>query len=225
MPFSRCLVKLYTLIAVIWRTFLKQFNRDALALCGLVMFSASLQRTTMIYELFLWTDGEWKLAAHQMLFHAIAPAIALWLQLVRDIVSRSERWTWQGCFTMVLWCTPYYHDFGGTHSERSPGLHSGCLHAVFYWKASQWLSLHMLHCVVSGYSHTSHCGIPRYIVQTCWCAYGGPSDDPCYIRAVCFFVINTKPPRSERLSLTSDGWHGGCHPRVFLWRSQSSSVF
>ena len=29
-------------------------------------------------------------------------------------------------------------------------------------------------------------------------------------------VMNTTPPRSERLSLTSNGWHGGCHPRVFL---------
>ena len=111
--------------------FWSKFIRDVFAWCGHVMFSASLQRTTMIYELFLWTDGEWKLAAHQMLFHAIAPAIALLLQLVRDVVSRSERWTWQGWFTMLLWWTPNHHDFGGTHSKRSPGLHFGCLHAVF----------------------------------------------------------------------------------------------
>ena len=136
------------------------------------------------------------LAARQMLFHAMAPAIALLLQLVRDVVGRSERWTWQGWFTMLLWWTPYHHDFGGTHSKRSPGLHSGCLHAVFIERR---LSDYLYNCctVWSRDTHTSHCHIWRYFVQKCWCAYGTCS--------VLLYVIR------------SHGWsllHSYC---MFLW--------
>ena len=96
----------------------------------------------------------------------------------------------------------------------------------FYWKASQRLSLQMLHCVVSGYTHLalSHLKVfcPEVLVRI-WNLFSVLVCDkvPVMILAtfvLCVFVMNTIPPRSERLSLTSVGWHGGCHPRVFLWR-------
>ena len=70
-----------------------------------------------------------------------------------DVVSRSGRWTLQGWFTMVLWWTPYLYDFRGSHSPRSLGWHSDCFRCACFLKASQRLSLQMLHCVVQGYTH------------------------------------------------------------------------
>ena len=79
-------------------------------------------------------------------------------------------------------------------------------------------------CIVwSRDTHTSHCHIRRYIVQKVlvriwWFQWWS------LLRSCCmFFVMNTIPPTSERLSLTGDGWHGGSHPRVFLWRSVKNS--
>ena len=59
------------------------------------------------------------IAALQMSFFVTVPAIVLWLKFWRDVVSRSERWTFQGCFTMILWWTPYLYDVRGAHSPRS----------------------------------------------------------------------------------------------------------
>ena len=91
-----------------------------------------------------------------MSFFVTVPAIVLWLIFWRDVVTRSERWTLQGCFTMILWWTPYLYDVRGAHSPRSLGLHSGIFRCAcfffFFSKPSQRLSLQMLHCVVSGYT-------------------------------------------------------------------------
>ena len=58
MPFSRCLVKLYTLIAVIWRTFLKQIHSR----CTCIVWSRDVQRITSAYHHDLWVvpmNGWW----------------------------------------------------------------------------------------------------------------------------------------------------------------------
>ena len=163
---------------LIWRKFI----RDVFALCGLVMFSVPRGSVRGSHERMVTEI----MAALQMSLCVTAPAIVLLLHLERDVVSRPGRWTLQGWFTMVLWWTPYLYDFRGSHSPMSLGWHSDCFRCACFFKASQRLSLQLLHCVVSGYTHTSHCHIWRYIVQTCWCAHGGPSDDPCYVHAVCF---------------------------------------
>ena len=94
------------------------------------------------------------MAALQMSFFVTVPAIVLLLNFWSDDVSRSERWTLQGCFTVVLWCEHHvsmiFED--RTRQEVSVDILT-VFDAPFFSKPSERLSLHMLHCVVTRYTH------------------------------------------------------------------------
>ena len=184
--FSRCLVKLYTLIAVIWRTFLKQIHSR----CTCTVWSIDVQRITSAYHHDLWVvpmNGWW------MKYWQLARWYFMrWHQSLLFYYSWSEK-LWAGPSDehgkVGSLCSCDEHRTIMILEERTLKevlVYILAVYKQFFWKASQRLSLQLFHCVVSGDTHTSHCGILRYVVQTCWCAHGGPSDDPCYIRAVCF---------------------------------------
>ena len=156
-----------------------------------MVWSRDVQRATRICERFPWTDGDWNHGSSPDVISCDGSSHCTFTTVGEGRCEQVRSW-----FTMLLWWTPYHHDFGGMHSKRSPGLHFGCLHAVFIERR---LSDYLCKCCIvwSRDTHTSHCHIWRYFVQKCWCAYGTCS--------VLLYVIR------------SHGWsllHSYC---MFLW--------
>ena len=163
------------------------------------------------------------MAALQMSLCVAAPAIVPLLQMEGDVVSRSGQWTLQGWFPMVLWWTPCLCDIEDRTRQRVLVDILTVLGALVFWRRrSEYLCKR---CTVwSRDTHTSHCGILRYIVQTCWCAYECPSDDPCYIRTVSFlwwtpYHQDLRGPRWQMMIGMVVAIHVSFH-----WQSQSSPL-